>query len=438
MLRLFFLVVLAIATSAPSAAEETATTTGDQIDQLAQELEDTIGLREESEQEISIDADGSMEAIDSEDLVASGTQRRWTIRSDIRGLGTYSDLQPREGEPTEESDIFIRARLGAARSLTDAWRIGGRFAASCTSESCKPDAVFEEETRSGADNALAVDEAFLHWARSERFDVAFGRLQTKFITKGGVFAKSLDRNDSNNTRVTWTDGVHATAHHHRDWESHLILQHNPEDGPAQVLREPLDFESDQSRVSAFFSLQNEAPVRFLTQRAIDISYYPAALLKDGLIETSRLEDYWGIVGRFAGRYPKRSSGRRLRFSLEAAYAPETPTKSGIGLEGSGDTEGLAVAGTIAFMDFFPNHSLGLNLAHTGAGWLLSPQYNKNERLVELRYVWVASPSYTIDFRLRHREELEQLVTADHKRRELDVFARVTWRLRTERRAFVNL
>jgi hypothetical protein len=259
-----------------------------------------------------------------------------------------------------------------------------------------------------------------------------GRLQTKFVTKGGVFAKSLDRNDSNNTRITWTDGVHGTMHLAGGWEPHLILQYNPEDGPAQVLRDPLDFSSSSSRASGFLSFLNEEPVRFLTQRAFDITYLPSSLLKDGDQEDGRLEDYWGFVARAAGRYPKRSSGRRIRFSAEMGYAPNTPTLDAIDLQGDGDTDGFAVALTLSLMDFVPKHSIGVNFAHTGSGWLLSPQYNKNEQLVELRYVWVARPRLTIDARIRYREELKQQADAVRPRSGTDVFLRFTMRFRRDR------
>ncbi len=401
------------------------------VEELAQELEATVAIGEESEQEISIDAQTSIDQSDEE------LPRTWTIRSDVRLSATYADLEPREGEPSSEGDLLGRARLGLSRALSNKWRIGARLAAACTSESCRPDTFFDEETQSSSDSSIAIDEAFVHWIQSERFDLIAGRMQTRFITKGGVFAKSMSRNDSNNTRITWTDGVHATMNFENGWEPHVILQYNPEEGPAQVTREPLDFTDDGSRVSAFVSVTNEKPVRFLTQRAFDISYYPSSLAKDGLEGESRIEDYWGFTARVAGRYPKRSSGRRLRFSLEAAYAPETPTKAGIGISGSGDTNGFAGAATVAFMDFFPKHSIGLNLAHTGAGWLLSPQYNKNERLAEVRYVWVARDNLTVDFRVRLRKEIDQLITADRKREELDVFARVTWRRTKERNAFIN-
>ena len=414
--------------TAPQSEEQSL----ESVEALAQELEETIALGEESEQEISIDGESSIDVSDEE------LPRTWTIRSDIRMSATHSDLNPREGEPSDESDLLGRARLGLSRSLTDSWRLGARLSASCTSESCRPDTFFDEETQGSSDSALAIDEAFVHWIQSERFNLVMGRMQTKFITKGGVFAKSMDRNDSNGTRITWTDGLHGTLNFDNGWEPHVILQYNPADGPAQITREPLDFEDDEARVSAFVSLQNEKPVRFLTQRAIDISYYPASLKKDGTeAPESRIEDYWGFTARIAGRYPKRSTGRRMRFSLEGAYAPETPTKAGIGLSGSGDANGLAGAATIAFMDFFRNHSIGLNIAHTGAGWLLSPQYNKNERLAEIRYVWVARDNLTVDFRVRYRKELDQLVTAERRREEVDAFARITWRRTKERNAFVN-
>jgi hypothetical protein len=408
----------------------------DEVEQLAQELETEVVLKEESEDEISIDAEGSLRVPEKE-----AGLRGWSFFGDVRGLGTAFKVDERDGKTEEDTDVLIRARVGANWAFAKDFRLVGRLAASCTSESCKPDNLIAGDSQGSTENTLEFDEAFLHWYQSERFDVALGRLQTKFITKGGVFAKSLDRNDSNNTRITWTDGAHATLKHENGWESHFIVQYNPDDGPAQVLRDPLDFSSDDTRASAFLSFLNEQPVRFLTQRAIDITYFPSALLKDGFVENSRRKDYWGVVARIAGRYPKRSSGRRIRFSGEIGYAPETPTESAVNLaeaedeSADDDTSGFAAAVTLSLIDFFPKHSIGLNLAHTEAGWLLSPQYNKNERLIELRYVWVATNSLTLDARIRGRQELDRLSDAAQRRREVDAFVRLTWRFRKERGAF---
>jgi hypothetical protein len=109
----------------------------------------------------------------------------------------------------------------------------------------------------------------------------------------------------------------------------------------------------------------------------------------------------------------------------------------VDLAGDGDTSGFAGAITVSLLDFIPRHSIGLNVAHTEAGWLLSPQYNKNERLIELRWVWVATDTLTVDARIRHRRELEQLVSAVQKREELDAFLRLTWRFRTNWPALIR-
>jgi hypothetical protein len=385
----------------------------------------------ESEQEIAIDAEGSMEVPDRLE-----GRRGWSIQGDVRGLAAWAELDERDGELLGETEVLVRVRQGASRSLSERWRIGSRVSASCSSAGCRLDRLFDEGFATDPNRALDIDEAFVHWYRSDRYDLAFGRLQTRFITKGGVFAKSLDRNDSNNTRITWTDGVHGTRHYRNGLETHLILQYNPEDGPAQLLREPLDFSSEKSRVSAFTSLVSERPVAVLTQWAVDLSYFPSALKKDGPIEGSRLEDYWGIVARIAGRLPRRAEGRRVRFSAEAGYAPNTPTRAGVGLPGEGDTGGSAVAVTLSLMDLLPRHSIGVNLARTGAGWLLSPQYNRNEELFEVRYVWTAGDHLTFDARVRRRQDLDAFVDTARKREELDVFLRLTWRFQRQRPALL--
>jgi len=72
----------------------------------------------------------------------------------------------------------------------------------CSDVECEPNFVLTDTipTNSGmADGDITLDKAFLHWYRLEKFDLALGRMQTKFVARGGVFAKSLDRNNGNNT-----------------------------------------------------------------------------------------------------------------------------------------------------------------------------------------------------------------------------------------------
>ena len=92
----------AAATEAPISEEASL----DAVEELARELEATVALGEESEQEISIDAESSIDVSEEE------LPRTWTIRSDVRFSATYSDLEPREGEPSQEGDVLGRVRLG--------------------------------------------------------------------------------------------------------------------------------------------------------------------------------------------------------------------------------------------------------------------------------------------------------------------------------------
>ena len=152
---------------------------------------------------------------------------------------------------------------------------------------------------------------------------------------------------------------------------------------------------------------------------------PSSLRKNG-IDNEPVVDYWAFVARAAARWPVRSEGWRLRFSSEVGYAPETPTRLASGIVGSGDAGGLAWNVSASIMDFLPNHSIGVNYAETEAGWLISPQYADNERLLELRYMWRPTDRLTMDVRGRWRDELTQRIVEEPDRDRFDFYARFTW------------
>jgi len=342
-------------------------------------------------------------------------------------------------------DLFVGdniddVRLGGADTLRARWRIRStwgiterfrgvlRIAGLCSTNECDPDFVVQPYISTGtsmSDGQITIDEFFLQSFRSDRFNVAIGRMQAKFVARGGVFSKSLDQNDSNNLRINWTDGLHSTFKAKNGWESHMVLQYNSEDGPSNVRRDPLDFSDSGSRVSYLFGFENLQEKRRLVQRALDVNYFPSALLINGQAD-GQLEDYWGIVARLAGRWPLRSESWRFRVSGEVGYAPNTPTKAATGIVGTGDADGLAWNITASVMDFVPNHSIGINYAQTEAGWLVSPQYRNNERLFEIRYVWRPTGRLTLDVRGRWRDDLRERIIEDPDRNRFDFYVRFTW------------
>ncbi len=379
------------------------------------------------EEAIEADTDGSLDDAASS-IDVRGKLDGVGLSADVRVGYFESEIDERDATSRTEYSFGGRWRFRTEVGLSPYLRTVGRIAGICTSNECSPNLVLDDSiptTNGMSEGDITIDEAYLHWFKSDRFDLALGRMQTKFVARGGVFAKSLDRNDSNNINVNWTDGLHATFRGKNGWDPNLILQHNSSNGASNVRRGPLDFDDSGARVSYFFGIESRKRTPLFLQRGLDISYLPKSLLKDGSL-SGRREDYYGIVIRTANRWPERDEGFRLRTAIEVGYAPKTQTKAAAGLVGDGDVDGLAWNVVLSLMDFKPNHSIGVNYGQVEAGWLLSPQFRQNESLAEIRYQWRKSRQLAIDFRIRQRRELEQLALSDRKHDELDIFLRLTW------------
>jgi hypothetical protein len=395
---------------------------------LADDPEEEMVESEIAEQEaIEEDSDGSLDDSTSS-IEVREVLDGVSMTADIRAGYFMSEIDERDSTSRSEDIIGGRWRFRSEFGVFPNLRVVGRVAGLCSDVSCTPNLVLEDSipTTNGMTHGdITVDEAFLQWYRLDRFDLAFGRIQTKFVARGGVFAKSLDRNDSNNINVNWTDGLHATFKGTSGWIPNLILQHNSAAGPTNIRRGPLDFDDHDARITYFFGIENLKRTRFFLQRGLDISYLPKSLLKDGVL-SGRREDYYGIVIRSANRWPERDDGIRLRVAAEVGYAPETQTNAAAGLAGNGDTDGLAWNVVLSLMEFKPNHSIGLNYGQVGAGWLLSPQFRANDSLAEIRYQWRKNNILAFDIRIRKRKELKQLSLSNRKREEVDFFLRFTW------------
>lgn len=370
------------------------------------------------------DSSGSIEAAhdDTDDIDIL----KWRTSADLRFGYIRADSDNADG--TSETDTDWRARFRASGGINLAsWLIfNSRIAGVCSTDHCSPDFYLEFglPTRTTIeDGDITFDEFYFHTFRHKLFDVAVGRLQTRFVTRAGVFAKSLDRNNGNAFNINWTDGLHATYYLADKSIAHIILQYNDKDGSGNVFRGPLDFTDDDSRASLFVAWESRQAIGPIRQRGIDITYMPKTLLKDGGLGGSA-EDYITIVARASGRKDL-SHGRYLDIAGEVGYAPETQTNAAEGFGGEGDVGGLAWAVYASLMNIRPGHSVGINYGRSEPGWLLSPQYRNNEELLELRYRWRKRSDLVFEFRVRRRNELEQLVGEPGTSDETDFFARAT-------------
>lgn len=359
---------------------------------------------------------------------ADPAPNRFAFSADVR-LGYFGrEREDRDGARSDSDDWRIRIRPGVLWQLTPELsakaRIAGRYS---TDDSNRNHSRFftsipQSDGLRFGDSTF--DELYLRYRPSDNWDVRVGRMQTSFELEG-VAKKSLSRNDSPNTDITWTDGVHVRHADAAGWNYHAILQRSEDEGPTTVRRSPLAFTRSASHITYYAGMEKKDPKGRILQLGWDLTYIPDSLRTDGSA-TGRIDDYLGITGRLALQWAL-AGNMRFVWAGEAGFAPGTPTKAALRLPGSGDARGLAFQTSVNLVDFAPGHSVGLVYGQAGGGWLLSPDFGNNQELLELRYQWRLSAAQSIEARVRTRRDLDQLMDTSQRRVDDDVYVRFTQR-----------
>ncbi|HEY9098282.1 MAG TPA: hypothetical protein VIN38_05365 [Thiobacillus sp.] len=361
-------------------------------------------------------------------LASPSAAVEFSLNGDVRA-GFYSlHRDDRNGTQDTTDELRLRLRPGVGAKFNEQWRAQVRFAGRYSTDE-RNDLHFELFDSLPADDGLrrgdsTLDEMYVEYRPDRAWQVRLGRFQSKAELEG-VAKKSLDRNDSPNTDITWTDGVQVKHTSVSGWATTAIAQYNDSEGATQVRRAPLDFRDDGSRASYFVGLENTEKAGPLVQRAVDITWLPNALHSNG-VGVGPVKDYWGLVGRLAGQWPIRGS---MKFMLagEMGYAPNTPLRSITRTGTTGDADGFAAQITFNLIDIVPRHSAGLVFGRAGDGWLLSPDFGANTNLVELRYKWAIDKKQALEARARNREDIDQRVGSAYKREDVDFYVRYTFK-----------
>ena len=352
---------------------------------------------------------------------------RLVIDGDLRSGYFNTQVDDRDGSSDDSDEVSLRLRLGGNYSLSDRWRLRARLAATCTDSDCSPSFDTGSTPAAGStidDGYVVFDETYLGF-QGEQFDFTAGRQQTRSLSRGGVFATALTRLTSPNMSVNWTDGALMRYRGISGWISKFIAQYNDEDGSSTLARAPLDFEDDDSRWSAFYSLESTRRWGPITQRGVDVTWMPSALLVDGYAE-GQVEDYWAVVGRLAAEFELAAWAPLLLVAGQAGYAPETPTEQALGIGGGGSSDGWAWHLDASLMNLRPGHSLGISYGVVDPGWLLSVSFRPNEETLVLRYHWRPAPGVQLELQSRWREERDEQLSARRARDTFDYRLRLTW------------
>ncbi|MFP7723147.1 hypothetical protein [Lysobacter sp. A3-1-A15] len=352
----------------------------------------------------------------------------WTFGGDLRGGYFATQQKARDGSRSDTDAFNARLRMSMQRAFNDRWtlrtRVAGRF--SSAQDGSRAYLRGYAPTRTGAAfGDVTLDEAYIGYAAPDNgLRLKVGRFQTQFALPG-VPSKGLDRNDSPNTDVNWTDGVHLDMPVGGGWRGHLVAEHRHARGSGGVARAPLDFSESGSRISMFTGLQNTTRWGPVDHRMVSVAWMPDSLARDGLSRPAR-EDYLTVNARVSATWPLRESGLRLVAGAEAGYAFNTPTGSAVRTGQAGDSDGLAWQAAASLYDIAPGHHLGVAYGRTGAGWLISPDFRNNDELVEIRYQRRFSKSTSMEARLRERRELEH-PAGTRARVDHDLYVRVSHR-----------
>jgi hypothetical protein len=352
----------------------------------------------------------------------------FTFSGNIRG-GYYTAHRSDRDDTHNVTDEFrARIRLGAGIQLSERVQVKARFAGRYST--IQDGTFFSIDDHVPATDGLrrgdsTIDQLYAKFTPDPRWQVKLGRMQTKMELKG-VAKKSLDRNDSPNVDITWTDGVHVIYKADAGWRGHVVLQHNAKDGATTVRRKPFNFSDDNSRVTYFFAWENNQPWGPVVQRGIDLTYTPDALQVDGS-SAGRIDDMLNLVVRGAAQWSVGDNGIKFLLGGEVGYAFNTQTHVTAKTGTSGDVSGAALQLSANFMDIIPRHSFGIVYGHVESGWLLSPDFRNNNTLIEGRYLWKRNKKEKLEIRLREREDLDPLVGASRKRTDVDLYARYTWK-----------
>jgi hypothetical protein len=350
-----------------------------------------------------------------------------SINGDVRASFFSRNRADRDGKEESTHELRFRPRVGIGAKFNEQWRMQVRFAGRYSTRGSNLhfeifDSIPAQDGLRLGDSTL--DEIYAEYRSTNAWEILMGRFQSKALLKG-VAEKSLDREDSAFTNITWTDGVQVKYKAGNGWNTTAIAQYNYAQGATQQRSAPLDFSEEGSRVSYFASVENTQKAGSIVQRTVDITWLPDALHSNG-VGSGLVTDYWAAVGRLAAQWPIRGS---MNFMLagELGYAPNTPKRSAIRTGTSGDADGFATQVTFNFLDIVPQHSLGFALARTGDGWLLTPSFNDNAYVAEVRYKWVIDKNQTIEARMRYSEDIRQRTNALQKRKDLDYFLRYTYK-----------
>lgn len=348
---------------------------------------------------------------------------------DVR-FGYFSQMgEQRDGSNLNVHEMRLRSRTGLRFNIHENVYLRARYAFRMNSRDIDLDPALHTSAPGNGGLKMgegAFDEAYINVEASDYFSFRMGRFQTSYSVPG-VISNSIQRHDSPNTDVAWTDGILLSLKPAQQWSADFILQYHYHNPPTNVFRSPTQITTDDSPVTLFTSVTRSIENRAIEYVALDINYTPDALIENA---SGNRIDYFATSLKSRLSWDIKN-GRELQWGGEFAYSFNRPEKDMVGFTNTnGDKAGgFGFQSNVSIRNLFENQHLGFIAATLEPSLLTSSDYWNNILLLEVRHQYVFNSRLSAETRIRYRGDLKKLDTFNQKRWQIFPYARLTYRFR---------
>jgi hypothetical protein len=290
--------------------------------------------------------------------------------------------------------LIMRLRPGVKYTLNSNHSFSARAAYRVSNEMEELDVTAQAIGGGLSLGQMSFDE-FYYQYKIDRFLLKAGRFQhrNKVYSNAG---RSIDRFQSNNVNVHWSDGMYVKKGLTSLWYSEAIFELIEEGQLAYPYDPPLTFGGNEITPGLYLGLSNdERDALNFIQKSFGIQYFYNAYF-DGFNNNGNEEytEYLAFTSRGVTDYDggELLKGGSWRFAGEIGYNIQGPVD-----------EGTIFNASVGVNSFAKKHNLMIEFTKVGDEWISANVYGPNTDEMEIRYIFKYNSKIKIESRLRVRD-----------------------------------
>ncbi len=304
-----------------------------------------------------------------------------------------------------DGNSFLRVRIGGIYSFDNANSFRARIATTQSTDFPNPYLTIASDNKGLHTGGISFDEFYYHH-KSDKTEIKLGRFQytVKILTNAG---RSHFRFQSNNINIHWSDGLYLKRELNDEWYGEVIAEYQPKNHVTFPYKGGLNFRNNEHNLATYLGLENrQRDDKNIIQKGFGLFYAPNAYAKP-----NGYTYYLGVMSRIALDFPQEAlQGGSIRVAGEIGQNLNTSFK-----------DGTSMVASVGIHNFAGKHQLMVEFAKTDPEWLTVNVYAPNADEMEIRYRYLITKKFNIDFRYRIRKSRNDLAPTNY-----NFFARATY------------